>query len=205
MTFSVASSPPLSPPLSAVPVTATPARRPLISASAARLLLLSATATSARRRLQHLSAHEGNTNAFSRDHQLETVPGSALPQLQDTSLFHLLDFANLSAPVPTNKLPRPRKQPTPQPKVSSMFVDSCVALPNNFPVQTPASSSIKNLYGLSSEEQQLPSTSLFPLLAEPEQVQTRSRRAPPRATQRRPTASAATLAEDGRRRVRPAD
>ena len=206
VTFSVAPAPPLSPPLSGVPVNTTPARRPLISASSARRLLLSAPATSARRRLQDLSAHEGNTNAFSRDHQLETVPGSALIHLQDTSLFHMLDFANLSAPAaPAMKLSRPRKQPAPQQKVSSLLVEPYVALTTNFSVQTPASSSAEILYGLSSQEQRPAFKSYVPLLAEPLQVQTRSRRAPPRATQRRPTASAAQLAEDGRRRARPAD
>ena len=206
VTFSVAPSPPLSPPFPAVPVNATPARRPLISASAARRLLLSGTAASARRRLQHLSsAQERRTNAFPRDHQLEAVPDSGLIQLQDTSLFHLLDFANLSAnsAVSANKLPRPRKEPTLQRKVSSLFDVPCVVSPTNFSIQTPAISSID--YGFSPKEQQLAATSHVPLPSEPQAVQKRLRRAPPRATQRRSTASAAKLAEDGRQRVRPAD
>jgi hypothetical protein len=128
-----------------------------------------------------------------------------LIQLQDTSLFHLLDLANLSAnsAVSANKLPRPRKQPTLQRKVSSLFDVPCVASPTNFSIQTPAISSID--YGFSPKEQQLAATSHVPLLSEPQAVQKRLRRAPPRATQRRPAASAAKLAEDGRQRVRPAD
>ena len=200
VTFSVASSPLLFSPLPAVPVTATPARRPLISASAARRLLLSDSATSARRRLQHVSASEGRTNAYSRDHQLEAVPDAGLIQLQDNSLFHLLDFHNLSAPaVPSLKLPRPRKQPTLQRKVSSLlFAEPCLASPTDFSGQKPARSSID--YGFSSQEQQQAVPSHVSLLAERQEVQQRLRRAPPRATQRRSAASAATVAEDGRRR-----
>ena len=168
VTFSVALSPPLSPPFPAVPVNATPARRPLISASAARRLLLSGTAASARRRLQHLSTQERRTNAFPRDHQLEAVPDSGLIQLQDTSLFHLLDFANLSAnsAVSANKLPRPRKEPTLQRKVSSLFDVPCVVSPTIFSIQTPAISSID--YVFSPKEQQLAATSHVPLSSEPD-------------------------------------
>jgi hypothetical protein len=65
----------------------------------------------------------------------------------------------------------------------------------------PASSSKM----VSSAIKPTPTTSPIPPVAELLKIQRQLRRVPPRATQRQTMASAATLADDGRRRVRPAD
>ena len=89
--FPVATSPRWRPPVSVCPETAAPLRRPLIPFSAACRLLLSGTATSARGRLLHSSAHGVVTSTCSWD-QLEPASDSGLPPFQDFSLFHLLVF-----------------------------------------------------------------------------------------------------------------
>ena len=146
LTFSVAPSTPLFPPLRAVPVNATPVRRPLISISTARVL----------------------------------QSGPASPVVSVKQLGKLPSQSRGSSPLLFG---------SPQAKTAPSFRTK------------PASSSKM----VSSAIKPTPSTSPIPPVAELLKVQRQLRRAPPRATQRQTMAFAATLADDGRRRVRPAD
>jgi hypothetical protein len=148
VTFSVAPSPPLFPPLWAVPVIATPVRRPLISASAARRLL-------------------------------QSGPASAVASVK-----------------------KPGKLPSSAPRGSSPMLFGSPQSKSTPPFRTKPASSSKMV---SSAVKPSPTTIPIPPVAELLKVQRQLRRAPPRATQRQTTISAATLADDGRRRVRPAD
>ena len=202
----VVHSPRLSPPVAPAPDKTTPLRRQQLSASARRPLpSASATATPALRVLQQRSfTPTGVTSAPSRTNKQQPVSNSVLRPMQDTSLFRLHDIANLFAPaVPANKLSRPTRLPTTELKVSSLFVEPRIASPTNLSGQTPASSSAEDGFLLLNHAS---ASSPALSLSGPQEAQLSLRHASTRTSLRQPkTTTAATLAPDGQRQVRPTD
>ena len=202
----VVHSPRLSPPVTPAADKNTPLRRQQLSASARRPLpSASATATSALRVLQQRSfTPKGVTSAPSRTNKQQPVSAPGLSPVQDTPLFRLLDVDNLFAPaVPVNKLSRPNGLPTTELKVSSLFVEPRIASPTDLSGQTPASSSAEGGFLLMNHTA---ASSPALSLSGPQEAQISLRRASTRTSQRLPkTTTAATLAPDGQRQVRPTD
>jgi hypothetical protein len=97
---------------------------------------------------------------------------------------------------------KPGKLPSSAPRGRSPMLSGSPQSKSTPPFRTKPASSSKMV---SSAVKPSPTTIPIPPVAELLKVQRQLRRAPPRATQRQTTISAATLADDGRRRVRPAD